>query len=68
MVWSSVKQNLLEQQQKVNTLDAMMCARLKRTVKVEIELRDWARRDDKADSKQLLKWAVMLGVPEGDQL
>ncbi len=58
---------------KIDDLDKLCCARLKRTVKVEGEMRTMAREIESGSlrllsmpklKKQLHTWAVMLGVPE----
>lgn len=54
--------------EKTATLDALLCARFKRTVKVEKEIRERAASMEKNCAvtvrvSQLRAWARMLGVP-----
>lgn len=73
MATSSVQEKFLSMQREIDGLDRLCCARMKRTVKVESELRAVAAAAAPEvkitlTRQQLMDWAIMLGVPEEMQL
>ncbi len=81
MVAGAIENILRENKRVMGKLDKLLTARMKRTVKVEIELRAFAGQLEKSTPEnidevltglvgKIRKWAVMLGCPtkenEGD--
>lgn len=73
MVAGSIENILREKQQTIEKLDGLLSARMKRSVKVEAEIRKMASAAAPKvrlmiTRQQLMEWAIMLGVPEEMQL